>query len=119
MLVNITKKIVIVFIIGVLVGAIIATAGFLIFSKTCGSRDIKAAPPAFSQNDNGGMPGRNDNNAKGNFGNNGRQNDKLPQMPGGNNGSNAQNQQPPQASGNNSDNNVLPLPGESESSNSN
>ena len=91
----------------------------MIFSKTCGSRDIKAAPPSFSQSDNGGMPERNNNNANGNFADNGRQNGKLPQMPGGNNGSNAQNQQPPQASGNNSDNNVLPLPGESESSNSN
>lgn len=90
MLINITKKLVIVFIIGVLIGAIIATAGFLIFSKSHRQCSDRPTPPSFSQTDNSGMSGMNGGNNQGNFsksdkssksqGNSGNQN-KPQQMP--------------------------------------
>ena len=95
MLVNITKKIVVVFVIGVLIGAIIATAGFLIFSKSHGQCSDRPTPPSFSQSKNSGMPGMNGSNSQGDFGksnkssklqdNNGNQN-QPPQMPSGESG---------------------------------
>ena len=95
MLINITKKLVIVFVIGVLIGAIIATAGFLIFSKSQKQYSDRPTPPSFSQTDNSEMPDMNGGNNQGNFGkddkfsksqnNNGNQN-QPPQMPGGEGG---------------------------------
>ena len=67
MLINITKKIVIVFITGVLIGAIIATAGFLIFAKFQNRCSDRPTPPSFSQSQNPGMPGANGSNGQNNF----------------------------------------------------
>lgn len=105
MLINITKKIVIVFIIGVLVGAIVATAGFLIFSKTSKLDRNCPAPPSFSQSENSGMPGMNredkqaesqksDKTSKSQKDNVGKtqgenQNEQPPEMPGSDNSANS------------------------------
>ncbi|MBO4693510.1 MAG: hypothetical protein J5659_03850 [Clostridia bacterium] len=116
MLVNITKKVVIVFIIGVLIGAIIATTGFLIFAKTSRSTSNGMMPPSFSQSENSGLPGENGGNSQNNFGNN----NQPPQMPGAGNSANGENsqafQQPEMSNGNNQGS-VPQLPGNSNSSN--
>ena len=81
MLINITKKLIIVFIIGILVGAIITTAGFLIFAKVSGHNNAGMTPPSFSQSNNSKLPGISDGNNDGKFNDNGQ----PPQMPNGNN----------------------------------
>lgn len=96
MLINITKKLVLVFVIGVLVGAIIATAGFLIFTKTQGQSGDRPTPPAFGQSENSGMPG-----GPGMNGENGQddinQHDKSSKSKDGNSGqSGDQGEQPPE-----------------------
>ena len=106
MLINITKKLVIVFIIGILVGAIITTAGFLIFSKTCGAKNNNMTPPGFSQSDNSNnsaLPGFSDGNS-GNFNGKGQ----PPQMP--NENGNSRNSQLPEAPGENNSNSSTQLP---------
>ena len=115
MLVNITKKTVIVFIIGVLTGAIIATAGFLIFSK-CKSAGGNMSPPSFSQTDGNVLPGVTDGNGQNGFNNGGQ----PPQMPGGSNSGssdNSQNGQPPQMPNGNFGDGAPQLPGGNSSSN--
>ena len=93
MLINITKKLVIVFIIGVLIGAIIATAGFLIFSKSQKQCSDRPTPPSFSQSDSSGMPDMHGGNNQGNFSKSDRSSksqnnndNQTPQMPGGEGG---------------------------------
>ena len=112
MLVNITKKLVIVFIIGILIGAIITTAGFLIFSKVCKTGDAKMTPPSFSQSDNSNLPEINGRSNNGNFNNNGQ----PPQMPNGNGNGNSDSQgnnqlQLPEAPDGNNSNNQSQVPG--------
>ena len=95
MLINITKKFVMVFTIGVLIGAMIVTAGFLVFAKSQKQSSHRSTPPSFSQSENSGMPGMNDGNRQGNFGqsdqssksqgNNGNQGELPPQKPDGDN----------------------------------
>ena len=94
MLINITAKLVIVLIAGVLIGAIIATAGFLIFSKSCSRHSDRFAPQKFSQPENSGMPGgdsqsdfgKSDKSSKSqnDSGNQNRNQNQPPQKPDGN-----------------------------------
>ena len=58
MVVNITKKIVLTFVIGLLVGAIITTACFLIFTKCSNHKGNMPNQPSFSQQGNLSMPGQ-------------------------------------------------------------
>lgn len=93
MLINITTKLLIVFIAGVLIGAIIATAGFLIFAKSCKSHSDRFAPPSFNQAESSEMPGNN----------------QFRQMPGKDNQSGKQNQ-PPQKPDSNSQEDLPQVP---------
>lgn len=115
MLINITKKLVIVFIIGVLIGAIIATAGFLIFSKSHRQCSDRPTPPSFSQTDNSGMPGMNGGNNQGNF----SKSDKSSKSQ-GNSGNQNGNQNKPQQMPNGEGGNGMPqVPGSNSTTNSN
>ena len=111
MLVNITKKLVIVFIIGLLIGAIITTAGFLIFSKSRGQSSDLPTPPSFSQSENSGMPG-GDNQSD--FGNG-----NFQQMPGNNGGQNGNQNQPPQMPNGQGGNGMPQVQGSDSTTNSN
>lgn len=111
MLINITKKIVIVFIIGVLVGAIIATAGFLIFSKSHRQCFDRPAPPSFSQSENSGMPGGNNQS---DFG----KSDKASKSQNDNGNQNRDQNQPPQMPSGESGNSMPQAPGSDSTTNS-
>lgn len=115
MLINITKKLVIVFVIGVLIGAIIATAGFLIFSKSHRQCSDRPTPPSFSQSDNSGMPGMNGGNNQGNF----SKSDKSSKSQDGSGNQNGNQNQPPQMPGGEGGNGMSQAPDSDSTANSN
>lgn len=111
MTVNITKKTVTVFIIGLLIGAIITAAGFLIFAKNSNHRFEQGMPQSISQQGNFDLPGQNGQQES-------DQNGNLKEIPGNNNNQNGtmqgnQNgnqQQPPQLPSNNGSGNTNQAP---------
>ncbi len=115
MLINITKKLVIVFVIGVLIGAIIATAGFLIFSKSQKQCSDRPAPPSFSQSENSGMPGMNGGNNQGNF----SKSDKSSKSQDNSGNQNGNQNQPPQMPIGEGENSMPLAPGSDSTTNSN
>ena len=117
MVVNITKKIVLTFVIGLLVGAIITTACFLIFSKCAHKDGNMPNQPSFSQQGNLGMPGKDSrSNSDSNQnqqqlpGQNGQTGDQNANQNGNQNGSQMQPPELPGNSNSNSGSNAESLP---------
>lgn len=77
---DIFKEKLLVFIIGLLLGAIIATGAFVVCTKTCHSNGHRQEVMQ--------LPGGNNNQNN--------QNNQPPSMPNGNNNQNSQNNQPPE-----------------------